>query len=64
MGFASVSILLTSEYAITLADFSLVLGLGEFLVFTSSVNFVQFPRRQYSQSKRTDNLAGYFSPEY
>ena len=59
---ASVSILVTSEYAITLADFSIALGFGVFVVFTS-VNFVQSPGRQYSQSRRTYGLGVYFSPE-
>ena len=30
-----------SDYVITLADFSLVLGLGRLFVFAFSVNFVQ-----------------------
>ena len=40
MEFASVSIFLTCKYGITLADCSLVLGFGKFLVFSSSVNVV------------------------
>jgi hypothetical protein len=61
--FASVSILLTCEYANAFADFSPVLGFGRFLVFASSMNVVQPHGRQYSQPKRMHNLAVYFSPE-
>ena len=43
MGLASVSILAAFDYVImiTLADLSLVLGFGTFLVFLFSVIFVQ-----------------------
>ena len=61
MDYASVSIFLTSEYAVTLADFSIALALGVFVVFASSVNFVQSPGRQYSQSKRMYSLGVYLS---
>jgi hypothetical protein len=41
VGLASVSILAAFDNVITLADLSLVLGFGAFLVFSFSVIFVQ-----------------------